>query len=91
MPEPINSPVVRRWSAPLAGALQAALHIAWHTFVALCLIGAIELIAYVLEQTGDHKLFDVVPLRYFFDAMDVCILLAFLVFGMIGAARWFRE
>ena len=43
-----------------------------------------------LLQLGDPKLFDIVPLRYVFDGMDVGIIIAFLVFGTIEAVIVFK-
>lgn len=81
----------RRRHGPLKGALTAASYIACHTFVAVCLILAIEVIKLVLRLFGEPKLFGVVPVSYLFDAMDSVIIVMFVVFGVFGARRWFRE
>jgi hypothetical protein len=55
--------------------------------VAVVLVGAIEFIQKLILRLGDPKLFDIVPLRYIFDGMD----LAFLVIGTLEAIAVFRE
>jgi hypothetical protein len=81
----------RSWYAPLIRLLRAAAYIASHTAVALILIGAITLVEGWIHALGDPILFDRIPLRWFFDAMDAAILLVFLTFGTIEAIRAFRE
>lgn len=81
----------RRWYAPIKSALRISLYIACHTFVAALIIGANESIAYLIKRLGDPKLFDVVPLRFCFDAVDACILLVFFVFGVAAAVINFKE
>jgi hypothetical protein len=59
--------------------------------VALLLIGAITLVEGWIHALGDPILFGRIPLRWFFDAMDVGVLLVFLTSGTIEAIRAFRE
>jgi hypothetical protein len=54
-------------------------------------LAAIYLLQVLLKAVGDPKLFDVLPLRYIFDGMDLAILLAFIVLGTLEAIRVFRE
>lgn len=62
-----------------------------HLIVALILIGAIYVVQVFLLSVGDPKLFDRIPVRYLFDAMDLFILLEFVVFGTIDAYYQFSE
>ena len=79
------------WSAPFFRLLRATAYITSHTVVALILIGAITVVEEWIHRVGDPILFGKVPLRWFFDAMDVAILLVFITFGVIEAIRAFRE
>jgi hypothetical protein len=58
--------------------------------VALVFIGVITLFQWLLLSLGDPKLFDIVPVRFLFDGMDVAIFVAFLVFGTLEAINVFR-
>ena len=40
---------------------------------------------------GDPKLFDRIPVKYIFDAMDVFVLVVFVVFGTAEAYVVFQE
>jgi hypothetical protein len=55
------------------------------------LVGAIEIVQYILLQLGDPKLFDTIPLRFIFDGMDLAILVAFVVLGTSEAISVFKE
>ena len=79
------------WYTPFHKALRLGAYIASHTLVALLLIGVVSLIQWVVLTAGDIKLFEVLPLRYIFDAMDLGILVVFLVFGTLEAIWVFRE
>jgi hypothetical protein len=83
--------VAKPWYSAFETAWRWGSYIAAHALVACVLIGAIELIQLLILRAGDPKLFDIVPLRYIFDGMDLAILLAFLVVGTIEAVRVFRE
>jgi hypothetical protein len=84
---------------PLPGPWYSAFETAWrwgsyvaaHALVAVVLVGAIEFIQKLILRLGDPKLFDIVPLRYIFDGMDLAILVAFLVIGTLEAIAVFRE
>lgn len=69
----------------------ACFFVAAHLIVALILIGAIYIVQVFLLSVGDPKLFDRIPVRYLFDAMDLFILLEFVVFGTIDACYEFSE
>jgi hypothetical protein len=71
--------------------LRATAYITSHTLVALLLVGAITLVERWIHQLGDPILFGKVPLRWFFDAMDVAILFVFITFGVVEAITAFRE
>ena len=79
------------WYAPFIKALRAGAYVAAHLLVAAALIGAIYAIQLLLRYIGDPKLFDWIPIRYIFDAMDAGILVAFIVFGIVDAILVFRE
>lgn len=79
------------WYAPFVKLLRATAYISSHTLVALFLIGAITVIERWIHEVGDPILFGRVPLRWFFDTMDVAILLVFITYGVIEAIRAFRE
>jgi hypothetical protein len=57
----------------------------------MLLLAVVALIQWLVLKVGDPKLFDVVPLRYIFDGMDVGILFAFVVLGTIEAVMVFRR
>jgi hypothetical protein len=59
--------------------------------VALLLIGAITLVERWIHQPGGPILFGEIPLRWFFDVMDVAILIVFSTFGVVEAVSAFRE
>ena len=88
---PARIPRPRHWYDPVKSAFRIAVYIVCHTAVAMLLIGGIEAIAYLLRRLGEPKLFDVVPLRYCFDAMDACILVVFFVSGVMAAVNSFKE
>jgi hypothetical protein len=79
------------WYAPLVRALRAGIYLASHVLVAAILIAAIWAIQWLLADAGDPKLFDWIPIRYRFDAMDAGILAVFIWFGVKGAIEVFRE
>jgi len=80
-----------RWYAPFIRLLRAAAYLTSHTLVALLLIGAITVVEELIHRVGDPILFGRVPLHWFFDAMDVTILLVFMVFGTIEGIRAFEN
>ena len=55
------------------------------------MIAGIEVVKWVLVKLDDPKIFDTFPLRYVFDAMDVALLLVFLVMGTMHAIFVFRS
>jgi hypothetical protein len=61
-----------------------------HALVGLVLVAVVYVFQSFLLHLGDPKLFDIVPLRYVFDGMDVGIIIAFLVFGTIEAVIVFK-
>ena len=79
------------WYDSASKAVRWGIFILCHAIVASVLIGAIHVVQWLVVLTGDHKLFDVIPLRYVFDGMDAGILLAFVVLGTMEAVRVFRE
>ena len=62
-----------------------------HAGLALLMVGLISLVQWALNRDGDPKLFDVLPLRYIFDAIDLLILATFMIFGTAEAVQVFRE
>ncbi len=81
----------RVWYDPIRSAFHAATYIVCHTVVALIIIAATRIIALILEYFGDPRLYDVLPIRYIFDTMDLVIFLAFMVTGGISAWQAFKE
>ena len=79
------------WTRSGRKAIRWGVFILCHALVASLLIGAIQFVQWLVILTGDHKLFDVIPLRYIFDAMDAGILIAFVVLGTLESVRVFRE
>ena len=54
-------------------------------------MGAITIVRLGLARIGDPKLFDWVPIRYAFDAMEATVLLVFLVVGLTEAVSFCRD
>jgi len=79
------------WYSAFETAWRWGSYVAAHALVAVVLVGAIEFIQKLILRLGDPKLFDIVPLRYIFDGMDLAILVAFLVIGTLEAIAVFRE
>lgn len=63
------------------------MYLAAHVLVATILIATIYAIQWFLRKVGDPTLFDTVPIRYMFDAMDAGILVVFIAYG-VRAAMW---
>ncbi len=72
--------------APFKSAVHVATFIVCHMLVAVVLIVTTRVITIALVREGDPKLFDEIPVRYFFDAMDVLILLGLIV--ATGQTMW---
>ena len=79
------------WYRPFRRAIWPACYLIAHAVVAILLIGVITLVQHVLRLDGDPKLFDVIPLRYIFDVVDVAILVLFLIFGTLEGVQVFKE
>jgi len=79
------------WYAPLNRGLRAAAFFAAHLISALMIIGGIYVVQTLLMYMGDPKLFDRIPVKYIFDAMDVFVLVVFVVFGTGEAYVVFQE
>lgn len=77
--------------AAVMRALHAALFIAIHVALASLFIWAIWLVQTFLTETGDPKLFNVMPLRFVFDTMDVGIAIAFLVLAALEMRIVYQE
>ncbi len=73
------------WYVAFIKAWRIGCYVAAHLFVAVLLIGTIYAIQYCILLIGDPKLFDIIPLRFIFDGMDLGILAAFLIFGTYEA------
>jgi hypothetical protein len=78
------------WYAAFVTAWHWGSFIAAHALVACVLIGSIEVVQLLILAIGDPRLFDILPLRYIFDGMDVGILVAFIVLGMVEAIVVFQ-
>jgi hypothetical protein len=74
--------------------IRAAAFLITHTALAFLVIvgiyGVERFIAYLWQQR-DPLLLDIVPLRYFFDAIDIGVLIVFGVRGIIAAYRAFED
>lgn len=79
------------WYRPFKKAFRSGCYLVAHAMVAFLIIGLSEAIKRVLLWDGDPELFDLVPLRYIFDAVDIGILAVFLFFGTKEAIQVFRE
>ena len=82
------------WYEPLVHALRATTFLLAHTFLAFVLATIFELMNRWLAFIAGGKeilLFDRVPLRYLFDAMDTGIFLVFLWYGLLSAIKAFRD
>jgi hypothetical protein len=79
-----------RWWSPWREAFFLAMDLFAHLFVALVLIGAIEVAQLALHTAGDPKLLDFVPIRYIFDLMDFALVVLFFIFGTVSMYRAFR-
>jgi hypothetical protein len=82
--------LVAPWYSAFETAWRWGSFIAAHALVAILLIAVIAVIQRRVLLIGDPKLFDVIPLRYVFDGMDLGILVAFVVLGTIEAVVVFR-
>jgi hypothetical protein len=74
-----------------ARALQAIAFLGIHIGIAVMFIWAIWLVQISLTAVGDPRLFDVMPVRFVFDAIDVGIGLAFFLFGILEVCVIYRE
>lgn len=79
------------WYTPLGRGLRAAAFFTAHLAVALVIIGGIHLVQSALAFVGNPLLFGLVPVKYIFDAVDVFVLLEFVVFGSMEAYVVFME
>jgi len=57
----------------------------------MLLLGVVALIQWLVLKLGEPKLFDIIPLGYIFDSMDLAILIAFIVLGTLEAVMVFRN
>lgn len=80
-----------QWYNPFNKAFRSACYLIAHAMIALLIIVIGFVIYWTLVRVGDPRLFDICPLRYIFDVVDLAILAVFLVFGTIEAIRVFRE
>jgi hypothetical protein len=78
------------WYKPFHRSFRAACYLVSHALVAIIIIALITLIQRVLIADGNPLLFDVCPLRYIFDAVDVTILGVFMWFGTLEAIETFK-
>jgi hypothetical protein len=78
------------WFSPLIKAAKAGIYFFAHLLIATAIIALIEYIQRLIIFAGDPKMFDLLPIRYIFDAMDLGILVAFAVFGTLEAYIVFK-
>jgi hypothetical protein len=79
------------WYNPFKKAVRSGCYLVAHGAIALLIIGIFAVINWILVRIGDPRLFDICPLRYIFDLVDLAISGVFVVFGTIEAIRVFRE
>jgi hypothetical protein len=78
------------WWGPVLRALRAAAAFIGHICLAIIIITGIwslENYIHYLWEEREPMLFDRVPLKWLFDAVDLSILLVFAVWGTIEANR----
>lgn len=61
-----------------------------HALVAILLLAVVAGLQRLVLQAGDPRLFDIIPLRWVFDGMDLGIIVAFLIIGTLEAVRVFK-
>lgn len=82
------------FTKPIYASAKAAVHLVCHVGIAaLILVGIrlLELLISWLWKSNNPLLFDLVPLKWFFHALDVGVLLVFGFYGIVSVARSFRE
>ena len=79
------------WYTPLGRGLRAGAFFVAHLAVALLIVGGIYLIQSALSYLGNPLLFDVIPIKYVFDALDIFVVIEFVVFGTMEAYVVFLE
>ncbi len=79
------------WYQPFVKAGQAGTYLIVHTLVAGLIVALITLLQWFVQTIGDPKLFGVVPVEWFFHAMDAGVLVVFIWNGLHAAVRAFRE
>ena len=72
-------------------AVQAVLFLGIHISIAVLFIWAIWLVQISLIAVGDPKLFNVMPVRFLFDAIDLGIAMAFFLFGTLEVWVIYRQ
>lgn len=77
--------------AALQRALWAALFVGIHVALALLLITGVWVIKHWLLAIGDPRLFDWMPMRYLFDALDLGVIVSFMLFGGMEVFLLFQE
>jgi hypothetical protein len=80
--------------APIKAAAYAAIHIAIHLSIAGLLVLGIRGLELLIKWAWDSKnplLFDVLPLKWLFHAMDLGVLVAFGFYGLISVTKAFRR
>jgi hypothetical protein len=84
----------REFWRPARGAIAVAHVLFWHVALAALImfgIWALKWIYHQLWHDGDPLVFDLIPLRYVFHAMDMMVLANFLWYGSVEVAEAFRE
>lgn len=79
---------------PIYASAKAAVYLLCHVAIAaLILIGIwlLEQLISLLWKSNNPLLFDLLPLKWFFHALDVGVLLVFGFYGIVSVAKSFRE
>lgn len=82
-----------RFYAPLRRAARAAVVFIGHTFLGMVVVTCnwlVERYFHFLWQSHEPLLFERVPLRWLFDAVDLGVLLVFMFWGILEANQKLR-
>jgi hypothetical protein len=78
------------WYQPFVKALRVGAFLLAHVLTAALLVTLLSGFSWLLHSLGNPKLFEQVPVSYVFDAMDLMVLVVFVIFGLVEAVTVFR-
>ena len=79
------------WYAPFKNAWRLGCCFVAHALSAGVLIGAMALLSWLLSLDGEPRLYGIVPLKYTFDTIEVCIFVVFVVHSVRKTIRIISE